>query len=71
MRRLPATLLLASGTLCAGEAYPPARFTDPDRVRTLEAALPEIDGIFRGYAEERKIPGMVWAPRARRDVRGA
>jgi CubicO group peptidase (beta-lactamase class C family) len=60
MRRLPATLLLASGTLCAGEAYPPARFTDPDRVRTLEAALPEIDGIFRGYAEERKIPGMVW-----------
>ena len=40
--------------------YPPARFTDPDRVQKLEAAFPQIDEIFRRYADEEKIPGMVW-----------
>jgi len=60
MRRLLAIALLAGSTLSAGEAYPPARFTDPERVPKLETALPEIDAGFRGYAEEKKIPGMVW-----------
>jgi CubicO group peptidase (beta-lactamase class C family) len=55
-----AALLVASAALSAGQDYPPPRFTDPERVRKLEAALPEIDAIFRGYAEERKVPGMVW-----------
>jgi CubicO group peptidase (beta-lactamase class C family) len=50
----------AASALFAGEAYPPPRFTDPDRVRKLESALPEVDRIFRRYAAERKIPGMVW-----------
>ncbi len=49
-----ASLLLAS------DAYPPPRFADPERVRKLEAAFPEIDQIFRRYAADRKIPGMVW-----------
>jgi len=59
MRLLLAVVLLPSA-LTASQAYPPPRFTDPDRVRKLESALPEIDGIFRAYAEEKKIPGMVW-----------
>jgi CubicO group peptidase (beta-lactamase class C family) len=44
----------------AGNVYPPARFTDPDRVQKIEAAFPQIDDIFRAYADEEKIPGMVW-----------
>ncbi|HEV3202587.1 MAG TPA: serine hydrolase domain-containing protein [Bryobacteraceae bacterium] len=50
----------AAAALLASDAYPPARFTDPERVRKLESALPEVDRIFRRYAAERKIPGMVW-----------
>ena len=46
--------------LLASDAYPPARFTDPDRVRKLEAAMPEVDQIFRKYVSDRKIPGMLW-----------
>jgi CubicO group peptidase (beta-lactamase class C family) len=51
---------LAAAVLFASDAYPPPRFTDPDRVKKLESALPEVDQIFRHYAAERKIPGMVW-----------
>lgn len=44
----------------ANDAYPPPRFTDPQRVKKLEAAMPEVDRILRSYAAEKKIPGMVW-----------
>jgi CubicO group peptidase (beta-lactamase class C family) len=44
----------------ADNAYPPARFSDPDRIQKIEAAFPQIDEIFRRYADEEKIPGMVW-----------
>src|ERR1700691_1081291 len=46
--------------LFASDSYPPPRFTDPDRVRKLESAFPQVDELFRRYASERKIPGMVW-----------
>ncbi len=46
--------------LLASDAYPPPRFTDPERVRKLESALPRIDDLMRAYATEKKIPGMVW-----------
>ena len=52
--------LAASGVLMANDAYPPPRFTDPQRVKKLEAAMPEVDRILRSYAAEKKIPGMVW-----------
>ncbi|MEZ5284780.1 MAG: serine hydrolase domain-containing protein [Vicinamibacterales bacterium] len=55
---LPALLLSAS--LAASDTYPTPRFTDPDRVTKLESAMPEIDRLFRAFAEERKIPGLVW-----------
>jgi len=60
MRFVPMCGFLAAAVLFASDAYPPPRFTDPERVRKLESALPSIDQIFRRYAEERKIPGMVW-----------
>jgi CubicO group peptidase (beta-lactamase class C family) len=46
--------------LAASDAYPPPRFTDPGRVAKLESAFPEIDRIFRAYATEQKVPGMIW-----------
>ncbi len=52
--------LAAMGALMASDAYPPPRFTDPQRVKKLEAAMPEVDRILRSYAEDKKIPGMVW-----------
>ncbi len=51
---------MAGATLFASDAYPPPRFTDPERVRKLESGLPDVDPIFRRYVAERKIPGMVW-----------
>ena len=52
--------LATAGTMMASDAYPPPRFTDPQRVTKLEAAMPEVDRILRAYATEKKIPGMVW-----------
>ena len=59
MRLVPFFALIGT-TLAASDAYPPPRFADPDRVKKLESALPEIDRIFRAYAVDMKIPGMVW-----------
>ena len=52
--------MLAAGYLIAGDEYPPPRFTDPQRTQKLEAAMPQIDAIFRAYASEKNIPGLVW-----------
>ncbi len=60
MRLIPFFALLTSATLAASDAYPPPRFTDPDRVKKLESAMPEIDRIFRAYATDKGIPGMIW-----------
>jgi CubicO group peptidase (beta-lactamase class C family) len=60
MRAITVAALLMSAALAASDAYPPPRFTDPDRVKKLESALPEIDRIFEAYAATEKIPGMVW-----------
>src|SRR3954470_21450999 len=59
--RLPLlAVCLVSIGLAASDAYPPPRFTDPDRVRKLESALPQIDKIFFAFAASEKIPGMIW-----------
>jgi CubicO group peptidase (beta-lactamase class C family) len=60
MRFVPLCAFFAATVLFAGDAYPPARFSDPARIRKLESVLPEVDRIFRRYATERKIPGMLW-----------
>jgi len=60
MRFVPVCGFLAAVVLFASDAYPPPRFTDPERLRKLESALPEIDQVFRRYAADKKIPGMVW-----------
>lgn len=60
MRLLPVSAVLATTLLIASDSYPPARFTDPQRVQKLESALPEVDKIFERFAATRKISGMVW-----------
>src|SRR4051812_6307421 len=52
--------LTMTGALMASGAYPPPRFINPERVKKLESAMPEVDRILRSYATEKKIPGMVW-----------
>ena len=52
--------LLTGMGLLASEAYPPPRFTETDRVKRLESAMPEVDRIFQAYATEKKITGLVW-----------
>lgn len=60
MRFAPLCCLAVTTALFASDSYPPPRFSDPARVTKLESALPEVDDIFRQYASEKKIPGMVW-----------
>jgi CubicO group peptidase (beta-lactamase class C family) len=60
MRLTTLCALLAAATLAANDAYPPPRFTDPGRIAKLQSATPEIDRIFRAYAIDKKIPGMIW-----------
>ncbi len=51
---------LAAAVLFGSDSYPPARFSDPQRVQKLESALPDADEIFKRFVAENKIPGMVW-----------
>ena len=60
MRTTLAAFVFMSAAIVASDVYPPPRFTDPGRVAKLESALPEIDRIFRAYAADQKIPGMIW-----------
>lgn len=60
MRIILSFLMLVPGASEASEAYPPPVFTDSARARKLAAAMPEADRIFRAFAVEQKIPGLVW-----------
>ena len=42
------------------EAVPPARFADPDRKAKIAAAFPEVDRLFREWAEKQPVPGAAW-----------
>lgn len=55
------TLFLSTAlSLYADDSYPPARFTDPNRVGKLQSAFHDVDTAFRDYAAARRIPGMAW-----------
>jgi CubicO group peptidase (beta-lactamase class C family) len=60
MRLVPVCFLIAASAGYASDAYPPPRFTDPDRARKLESVMPTVDQIFRDYMGAQRIPGMVW-----------
>ncbi|HNV01750.1 MAG TPA: serine hydrolase domain-containing protein [Vicinamibacterales bacterium] len=39
---------------------PPPAFADPDRVARLERAFPEIDRLFKAFAERERVPGIAY-----------
>lgn len=43
-----------------GTKAPPPAFADPARRAKLAAALPEIERIFRDFAERSRVPGIAW-----------
>jgi CubicO group peptidase (beta-lactamase class C family) len=44
----------------AAARVPPPVFTDPQRVAKLERAFPEIDRLFRAFAERSRVPGIAY-----------
>jgi CubicO group peptidase (beta-lactamase class C family) len=42
------------------QSYLPPTFTDSDRLTKIEAAFPEIDAIYKTYAEKNHIPGYAF-----------
>lgn len=52
--------LFAATAFGASESYPTPKFSDPQRLSKLQAAFPEVDNLFRKYAADRHIPGMIW-----------
>jgi hypothetical protein len=52
-------LLLFLPTLALAQ-YKPAAFTDPDRLKKIEATYPVIDQIYKKYAEENHWPGVAY-----------
>jgi CubicO group peptidase (beta-lactamase class C family) len=44
----------------ASASAEPARFTDPERRVKLARAFPEIDTMFREFAERQHVPGAAW-----------
>ena len=60
MRLTALFVVLSTASVAASDTYPPPRFADPGRVAKLQSALPAIDRIFRAYATDKKIPGVIW-----------
>jgi CubicO group peptidase (beta-lactamase class C family) len=60
LQLVSACLGLAAREASAADLYPPARFVSPDRIERLQKAFPTVDEIFRRYAADKQIPGMVW-----------
>lgn len=50
---------IVSGSLMAQNYQLPV-FTDPDRLKKIEAVLPAIDKMYRDYAEKNHFPGFVY-----------
>ena len=44
----------------AGQANPPATFTDPDRRAKLAVAFPEIDRLVAAFMARAHVPGAAW-----------
>jgi CubicO group peptidase (beta-lactamase class C family) len=40
--------------------YKPATFTDPDRLKKIEAIYPVIDALYKKYAEDNHWPGLAY-----------
>ena len=54
---LSGSLALAQSTV---STYQPPVFTDPDRVKKIEAAWPAIEKLYQDYAVKQHFPGMAY-----------
>ncbi|HEK21069.1 MULTISPECIES: serine hydrolase domain-containing protein [unclassified Mucilaginibacter] len=52
--------LLSFAVVPAFAQYQPAKFTDADRLRKIEATFPVIDSIYKQQAEAMHIPGLAY-----------
>ena len=57
---LASVTLLINGFAAHGQTYRPAVFTEPDRLKKIEADYPLIDRLYKEYAETNHWPGMVY-----------
>ena len=55
-----AVCLSFCSALLFAQSYKPPVFTDPDRLKKIEAAYPVIDKIYRQYAEQNHFPGLAY-----------
>lgn len=48
------------GYKTVAQSYRPPVFTDPDRMKKIEAVFPTIDKIYKEYAEKNHFPGFTY-----------
>ena len=58
MKKYLALFLLLSNTIFA--QYKPAAFTNPERIKKIEATFHVIDQLYKKYAEDNHWPGMAY-----------
>jgi CubicO group peptidase (beta-lactamase class C family) len=54
------TNVVASRPSASVATYQPPTFTDPDRLKKIEATFPLIDRLYKEYATKRNFPGMAF-----------
>lgn len=59
-RFIASITLLITGFTAHGQTYRPAVFTEPDRLKKIEAVYPLIDRVYKDFAEKNHWPGMVY-----------
>lgn len=57
---LSGSLALAQSTVPTVSTYQPPVFTNPDRVRKIEAVWPVIEKLYQDYAQKQHFPGMAY-----------
>jgi CubicO group peptidase (beta-lactamase class C family) len=49
-----------SGVASQQKTYQPPMFTDPNRLKIIEATIPAIEKIYRDYAAQKHFPGLTF-----------
>lgn len=57
---LSGSLVLAQSTVPTVSTYQAPVFTDPERVKKIEAAWPVIEKLYQDYAQKQHFPGMAY-----------
>src|ERR1700759_2442674 len=53
-------ILFFYSVISFAQSYKPPVFTDPDRLKKIEATYPVIDQIYKEYADKNHFPGLVY-----------